>query len=155
MPTYNDSLGKNVGTVGKRLTHSVYDPDTGLVRFGARDYDSEVGRWSTKDPILFEGRDGNLYGYVVSDPVNYMDPNGLARKGKKKGTPKNPNKRPPPEHRKPGGQRERNVKHPNSEEHSRRPKGGFRMRGPLILCPLCAPFFNNDSFSNPDLSCEA
>jgi RHS repeat-associated protein len=28
----------------------IYDRDTGLVRFGARDYDPSVGRWTTKDP---------------------------------------------------------------------------------------------------------
>jgi len=53
----------------------VYDRDTGLVRFGARDYDPETGRWTTQDPIRFEGG-LNLYGYVVQDPVNKIDPNG-------------------------------------------------------------------------------
>jgi len=55
----------------------LYDPDTGLVRFGARDYDAETGRWTTKDPIRFSGGDTNLYGYVLSDPVNFVDPLGL------------------------------------------------------------------------------
>ncbi len=55
----------------------LYDPDTGLVRFGARDYDPEVGRWTAKDPILFAGGDPNLYGYVLGDPVNWVDPSGL------------------------------------------------------------------------------
>ncbi len=54
----------------------VYDGDTGLVRFGARDYDVETGRWTTKDPIRFGGGDTNLYGYVLNDPVNFVDPNG-------------------------------------------------------------------------------
>jgi RHS repeat-associated protein len=31
------------------------DIDTGLVRFGARDYDPATGRWMAKDPIGFEG----------------------------------------------------------------------------------------------------
>ena len=47
----------------------LYDPDTQLTRFGARDYDAETGRWTAKDPILFEGGDANLYGYVLQDPV--------------------------------------------------------------------------------------
>ena len=52
----------------------LYDPDTGLVRFGARDYDPETGRWTAKDPIGFAGGDTNLYGYVLNDPVNWIDP---------------------------------------------------------------------------------
>ncbi len=56
----------------------LYDRDTKLVRFGARDYDAEVGRWLAKDPIGFAGGDTNLYGYVVNDPVNFVDPAGLA-----------------------------------------------------------------------------
>ena len=54
----------------------LYDPVTGLVRFGVRDYDPEVGRWHSRDPILFAGGDTNLYGYVVNDPVNWVDPSG-------------------------------------------------------------------------------
>jgi RHS repeat-associated protein len=56
----------------------LYDPDTGLVRFGARDYDAETGRWIAKDPILFAGGDTNLYAYNGNDPVNFIDPDGLA-----------------------------------------------------------------------------
>lgn len=55
----------------------LYDGDTGLVRFGARDYDAFTGRWMTKDPIRFRGSDSNLYGYVEDNPVNYGDPLGL------------------------------------------------------------------------------
>ncbi|MDR2081078.1 MAG: RHS repeat-associated core domain-containing protein [Campylobacteraceae bacterium] len=49
-----------------------------LTKFGYRDYDSNTGRWITKDPIDFEGGDSNLYGYVLNDPVNGVDPWGLA-----------------------------------------------------------------------------
>ena len=55
----------------------LYDRDTKLVRFGARDYYAETGRWTIKDPIRFAGGDTNLYGYVVNDPVNFIDPDGL------------------------------------------------------------------------------
>jgi uncharacterized protein RhaS with RHS repeats len=47
------------------------------VRFGYRDYDPEVGRWTAKDPIGFAGGDTDLYGYVVNDPNNRTDANGL------------------------------------------------------------------------------
>jgi len=55
----------------------LYDHDTGLVRFGVRDYDAETGRWTAKDPIRFAGGQANLYAYVHNDPVNYVDPSGL------------------------------------------------------------------------------
>jgi len=56
----------------------IYDTNTKLTRFGARDYDAEIGRWTSKDPIRFDGGDVNLYGYVLNDPVNMIDPNGQA-----------------------------------------------------------------------------
>jgi RHS repeat-associated protein len=54
----------------------LYDPDTRLVRFGARDYDPETGRWTAKDPIRFKGADSNVFEYALGDPVNAFDPNG-------------------------------------------------------------------------------
>jgi RHS repeat-associated protein len=57
----------------------LWDRNTGLVRFGARDYDPSVGRWTNKDPIRFNGGDTNLYVYVEDDPVNSTDPFGLIR----------------------------------------------------------------------------
>ncbi len=55
--------------------------DTALRGFGGRDYDPETGRWTSKDPILFNGGDTNLYGYVLQDPVNLIDPEGKAAVG--------------------------------------------------------------------------
>ena len=55
----------------------LYDKDTGLVRFGVRDYDPQTGRWTSKDPILFASGTSNLYEYVLNDPVNKIDLNGL------------------------------------------------------------------------------
>ena len=55
----------------------MYDGDTKLTRFGARDYDAEMGRWTSKDLIRFDGGDTNLYNYLVSDPINLIDSNGL------------------------------------------------------------------------------
>jgi RHS repeat-associated core domain len=55
----------------------LYDPDLKLVKFGARDYDPETGRWIKKDPILFDGGQVNLYVYANNDPINWTDPSGL------------------------------------------------------------------------------
>ena len=55
----------------------LHDRDTGFVRFGYRDYDPDVGRWTAKDPIGFAGWDTDLYGYVLNNPVNAVDPYGL------------------------------------------------------------------------------
>ena len=53
----------------------LYDADTGLTQFGAREYDPETGRWTAKDPTLFTGG-GNLYVYVANDPIDVIDANG-------------------------------------------------------------------------------
>jgi len=55
----------------------LYDSDTGLVRFGVRDYDPSIGRWTAKDPIDFAGGDVNVYGYVGNNPVKWIDQWGL------------------------------------------------------------------------------
>jgi len=57
----------------------LHDRDTGLVRFGFRDYDPDTGKWTAKDPILFAGGGVDLYGYVGNNPVNWIDPWGLQR----------------------------------------------------------------------------
>jgi RHS repeat-associated protein len=59
------------------FAHGIYDEDTGLVSFGARDYDAEVGRWTAKDPIRFGGHQTGFYAYLGDDPINGVDPSGL------------------------------------------------------------------------------
>jgi RHS repeat-associated protein len=55
----------------------LHDRDTGLVRFGFRDYDPDIGRWTAKDPILFLGGSYDLYGYVGDSPTAITDSAGL------------------------------------------------------------------------------
>jgi len=73
------TLDTNPGFQPFGFAGGLYDRDTKLVRFGARDYDPETGRWTAKDPIRFKGGDTNLYGYVLNDPLNLIDPLGLTQ----------------------------------------------------------------------------
>lgn len=77
-----DSFGKvtvntNPGFQPFGFAGGLHDEGTGLIRFGVRDYDSTVGRWTVKDPLGFAGGDSNLYGYALNDPINLIDPDGL------------------------------------------------------------------------------
>jgi RHS repeat-associated protein len=67
----------------------LYDRSIGLVHFGAREYEAETGRWTTKDPIGFSRGNSNLYGYVLNDPVNLVDPEGTGA-GNINNGPRNP-----------------------------------------------------------------
>ena len=73
----NVILDTNPGFQPFGFAGGIYDQHTKLTRFGARDYDAYTGRWTTKDPIRFNGGDTNLYGYVSNNPVNGIDPEGL------------------------------------------------------------------------------
>jgi len=68
-------LDSNPGAQPFGFAGGLYDSETGLVRFGARDYDAETGRWVSKDPIGLAGG-LNTSAYVKNDPVNRIDPTG-------------------------------------------------------------------------------
>jgi RHS repeat-associated protein len=78
-----DSFGNIIADTNPSFTvpfgfaGGLHDRDTGLVRFGYRDYSPELGRFVAKDPIDFAGGDTNLYAYVMNDPINWSDPLGL------------------------------------------------------------------------------
>jgi RHS repeat-associated protein len=53
------------------------DSDSGLVYFGYRYYRPDLGRWLCRDPLQEQGGP-NLYAYCQNDPINHLDPLGLA-----------------------------------------------------------------------------
>jgi RHS repeat-associated protein len=56
------------------------DPVTGLVHFGAREYDPRQGRWKQQDPLGWpEG--GNRYEAMGGNPVGRVDPSGMITGG--------------------------------------------------------------------------
>lgn len=75
----NVLVDSNPGFTPFGFAGGLHDPDTGLVRFGARDYAPELGRFTAKDPIGFGGDSTNLYLYAGADPVNFIDPSGLGK----------------------------------------------------------------------------
>lgn len=68
----------NPGLIPFGFAGGIEDAVIGSIRFGARDYDPKAGRWLSADPVRFSGSDANLYTYVGADPINNIDPSGLA-----------------------------------------------------------------------------
>jgi RHS repeat-associated protein len=73
-----DSFGNGAGSTRTRYgyTGRERDPDTGLAYYRARFYDPQLGRFISEDPIGFAGGI-NQFGYVASNPLGFVDPQGL------------------------------------------------------------------------------
>ncbi|HEV2949385.1 MAG TPA: RHS repeat-associated core domain-containing protein [Gemmataceae bacterium] len=60
-----------------KYTGRELDAETGLQFNRARYLDQKAGRWTSQDPLRFDGGDFNLYRYVRNSPNNATDPWGL------------------------------------------------------------------------------
>ncbi len=56
-----------------------FDHENGLYNNWYRYYHSEIGRYLSADPIGLKGGDINLFRYVLSNPINWLDSIGLFR----------------------------------------------------------------------------
>jgi len=79
----NDSLGVQAASTGSgtnwfRYTGREFDTETNYYR--ARYYDPSAGRFTSEDPINFDGGI-NFYSYALNDPVLFNDPMGLSATG--------------------------------------------------------------------------
>ena len=75
------------GAEGYRYTGEKHDDPTGLVYLRARQYDPELGRFVSADPLLGSlstPQTQNRYAYVVNNPLTNIDPTGnyAIRQGK-------------------------------------------------------------------------
>lgn len=79
---YADAFGNPTANASATSTEyfgfagGLTDSDTGLIHFGARDYDPLLGEWLRKDPLGFDASGTNFYAYAANDPVNYVDTTG-------------------------------------------------------------------------------
>jgi len=65
------------GTNGKyKFTGKERDIETGFDYFGARYYDSWIGRWMAVDPLAEKYPGWSPYNYVANNPINLIDPKG-------------------------------------------------------------------------------
>jgi RHS repeat-associated protein len=67
-----------VGADGEQSFTGKKQDSTGLLYFGARFYDPEIGRFITQDPAK---QDLNWYAYCGNNPINRVDPDGKYYEG--------------------------------------------------------------------------
>ncbi len=78
-----EPFGDSLHTSGEErytYTGKELDASTGLYYYGARYYDSSLGRFISSDPLsgnLYNSQRLNRYTYVMNNPMVYTDPTGM------------------------------------------------------------------------------
>jgi RHS repeat-associated protein len=123
------STGDYAGQNPFRFTTKYMDQETGLLYYGYRYNNSQIGRWLSRD-LLGEEGDINLYRHDDNDPIRYIDPLGSQKvEGQAYPEPKGPG------YRTPFG--ERLVFDKNSPNWTLEGKGPFHHTHHSIWVSLC------------------
>gem|GEM_PF-6184693 len=86
---YMDPYGNSRGAAPAWTSNHGYlnaptSTTTGLTHLGAREYDTQLGRFTSLDPVLAPSnpKQNNGYSYAHNNPVSHADPTGLEPKDK-------------------------------------------------------------------------
>lgn len=133
------NIMNQAGTLDQPYTYTgrEFDSESGLMYYWARYYNPTTGRFLQIDPQGVDQEIHNLYAYVESDPINYVDPYGEIRFPWPKPRPKPPSKpNPGPDPKGKGGNQES--------------KGN---PDPQRICKLSRPPVPPGGFGNPCSPC--
>jgi RHS repeat-associated protein len=74
---YGELLREHNSIERYKYTEKERDAETGYDYFGARYYDSEIGRWLAVDPLSDSYPSWSPYSYTGNNPINSIDINGM------------------------------------------------------------------------------
>jgi len=70
------TAGTSLSAISYRRSTKYADTESGLMYYGYRSYQPNIGRWFSKDPLAEEGG-AHLYAFLFNAPEEWIDPWGL------------------------------------------------------------------------------